>query len=61
MPEQLQSASNNAVWGGIFVSIVGNRHWQDVVQTTILAAIGTAVSFVTSAILKKLSAKKKRR
>jgi hypothetical protein len=43
------------------LSIAGNLHWQDLVQTTILAAIGTAVSFGTSAILKKMSAKKKRR
>lgn len=60
MPEQLNTESNNAVWGGILLSIVGNLHWQDMIQTIILAAVGTAVSFCTSALLKKLSAKKKR-
>ena len=60
MQEQLNTTSNNAVWGGVLLSIVGSLHWQDMVQTIILAAIGTVVSFVTSALLKKLSAKKNR-
>ena len=60
MAEQLHSASRNAVWGGILLSIVGNLHWQDMLQTIILAAIGTVASFGTSALLKKLSARRKR-
>jgi len=59
MPEQLQTASNKAVWGGVLLSIIGNIHWQDLLQSTILAAVGTIVSFGTSVLLKKWFAKKK--
>ncbi len=45
-----------AAWGGIILSILG-IHWQDILQTAILAAIGTTVSFSISLLLKKLHSK----
>ena len=40
-------------WGGILLSLL-TIHWQDVLQTAVLAMIGTTVSFCMSALLKKM-------
>ena len=47
------SRTGNAAWGGIVLSLI-TIHWQDILQTAILATIGTTVSFCISALLKKL-------
>jgi hypothetical protein len=48
-----------AAWGGIILSVLG-IHWQDAVQTAVLALIGTAVSFCTSILLKALYRKRRK-
>jgi hypothetical protein len=48
-----------AAWGGIILSILG-IHWQDAVQTAVLALIGTTASFCASVLLKALYKKIKK-
>ena len=61
MPEQLSTSPNSPVWGGIILSILGNISWQNLTQTILLAIIGTIVSYFTSALLKKISTRFKKR
>ena len=61
MPEQLNTSTTNPVWGGILLSILGNISWQNLTQTVVLAIVGTIVSFCTSALLKKISKRFKKR
>lgn len=49
---------NTAAIGGIFLSIIGNLTWQDLLRTVILGIVGTAASFFASKMLKKLFKKK---
>jgi fructose-specific phosphotransferase system IIC component len=60
MSDQLNTGSDNAIWGGIFLSILGSLSWQDIIRTIILGIIGTVVSFIISALLRKMSEKIKK-
>lgn len=57
MPEQINTATGNPVWGGIFLSVLGSINIQSLMQTVILAITGTIVSFCMSALLRRLSKK----
>jgi mannitol-specific phosphotransferase system IIBC component len=46
--------------GGTILAIVGVLDPSDVLKTAVLAAIGAAVSFIVSAILKRLFKSKKK-
>jgi len=59
MADDTGTRTVGAAWGGIILSIIG-IHWQDLLQTAVLAAIGTSVSFCCSALLKKLYKRFKR-
>ncbi|MGJ1321908.1 hypothetical protein ACR780_04410 [Sphingobacterium faecium] len=47
-----------SAWGGTICSIWGSFTFGDLLQTIILAAVGTLVSFVTSRLLGKLTRRK---
>lgn len=47
--------SGNPAWGGILLSIFGNLTGPEVFKTVLLAVIGTVVSYITSALLKKIA------
>jgi hypothetical protein len=47
-----------AAMGGIFLSIIGNLSWQDLLRTVVLGIVGTAASFFASQVLKKLFKKR---
>ena len=61
MPEQLNSSTTSPAWGGILLSILGNISWQNLTQTIVLAIVGTIVRFFTSALLKRVSERFKKR
>ncbi len=60
MQERINT-TDNAAWGGIVLSILGNIGWQNPTHTVIMAIIGTVVSFFTSALLRKISRHFKKR
>ena len=53
MADEARINTVQSAWGGVLLSLL-TLHWQDVVQTAVLAIIGTTVSFCMSALLKKL-------
>jgi hypothetical protein len=61
--EQLQNSNrfNTAALGGIFLSIISSLTWEDLLKTIILGAVGTAVSFFASIVLRKLFTNYKKR
>ena len=59
MAKDVFTGTGQAAWGGIVLSLL-TIHWQDVLQTAILAMIGTTVSFCISALLKKLYKRSKK-
>jgi len=46
--------------GGTFLSVLPNLHSEDLLKTTILAALGAIVSFIISMLLKYLIKKHKK-
>jgi hypothetical protein len=58
MQQQINNGSVNAAWGGILLSIAG-INLNNMLQTIILAAVGTVVSFCTAALLKKFAGKRR--
>jgi hypothetical protein len=58
--EMHTSARYKTAWGGVLLSVLGSLAWQDVWKTIILGAIGTAVSFCVSALLRRLFGKRKK-
>ena len=60
MAEQTYHRSGNPAWGGIFLSIFGNLTGPEIIKTIVLAIIGTVVSYTTSALLKKISFRRRK-
>ena len=57
--EQVKTGGHlKTAMGGIFLSIIGNLTWQDLLRTVVLGIVGTAASFFASKVLKKLFKKR---
>ena len=60
MAQQVNTVLGNAFWGGVLFSFLGNLGWEEIIRTVVLAIIGTLVSFLASAFLKRLADRRKK-